>query len=55
MAVCESNQLVFYINGEQAAQVTDDVLAKGDIGMAAGTVDQGGTIVWFDNLKVDEP
>lgn len=54
-AVCEGTRLSFYINGEQAAQVKDDVLESGDIGMAAGTLRQGGTIVWFDDLKVDKP
>jgi hypothetical protein len=55
MAVCEGTQLTFYVNGEQIAQVEDDVLERGDVGMAAGTLRQGGTIVWFDDLKVDKP
>ncbi len=55
VAVCEGTRLTLYINGEQAAQVEDETLERGDIGMAAGTVRQGGTIVWFDDLKVDKP
>ena len=54
-AVCEGTQLTFYINGEEMAQVEDDTLERGDVGMAAGTVRQGGTIIWFDDLKVDKP
>jgi hypothetical protein len=54
-AVCKGKQLSMYINGEQAAQVEDDTLERGDVGMAAGTLRQGGTIVWFDDLKVDKP
>jgi hypothetical protein len=54
-AVCDGNQLSLYINGERAAQVNDDTLTRGDIGMAAGTLRQGGTIVWFDDLEVDRP
>ncbi len=54
-AVCEGPQLSLYINGERAAQVEDDTLERGDIGMAAGTLRQGGTLVWFDDLKVDKP
>ncbi|GEM_PF-272907 len=54
-AVCEGTQLSLYINGEKAAQVEDDTLERGDVGMAAGTLRQGGTIVWFDDLKVDKP
>ena len=54
-AVCKGSQLRLYINGEQAAQVEDNTLKRGDIGMAAGTLRQGGTIVWFDDLRVDKP
>ena len=28
---------------------------RGDVGMAAGTLGQGGTIVWFDDLEVRKP
>lgn len=54
-AVCQEDELRFFINGEQAVRITDDTLTRGDIGMAAGTLDQGGTIVWFDNLDVSKP
>lgn len=54
-AVCQGTQLRLYINGEQAAQVEDGVLKRGDVGMATGTLRQGGTIVYFDDLKVDKP
>jgi hypothetical protein len=55
LAVCEGTLLTFFVNGEQIAQVTDDTLLKGDVGMAAGTVDQGGMIVWFDDFEVSVP
>ena len=55
LAVCEGVQLTFYVNGEQVAQVEDDVLERGDVGMAAGTLGQGGTIIWFDDLEVGKP
>lgn len=54
-AVCQGDELRFFVNGEQVARVVDDGLKRGDIGMAAGTLDQGGTIVWFDNLDVSRP
>jgi len=54
-AVCEGTRLTLYVNGEQLAEVEDERLERGDIGMAAGTLRQGGTIVWFDDLKVDKP
>ncbi|HQE92720.1 MAG TPA: hypothetical protein PLH19_08220 [Anaerolineae bacterium] len=55
MAVCKGTQLTLYVNGEQVAQVEDETLKRGDIGMAAGTLQQGGTIVWFDDLRVEKP
>jgi hypothetical protein len=55
LAVCEEEQLTMYVNGEQVAQVQDDALDRGDVGMAAGTLAEGSTIVWFDNLDVRKP
>lgn len=52
---CEGPTLTLYVNGEQVAQVEDETLAKGDVGMAAGTASQGGTTVWFDDLMVLRP
>ncbi|MGC9357571.1 MAG: hypothetical protein ACP5GX_06890 [Anaerolineae bacterium] len=56
LAVCEETTLALYVNGEQVAQVMDDTLASGDIGMAAGIVARGdSTLVWFDDLQVTRP
>lgn len=55
LAVCEGPRLTLFVNGEQVAQVRDKTLTRGDVGMAAGTVDQGGTIVLFDNFDVHKP
>jgi len=55
LAVCEGARLTLYVNGEQVAQVKDATLTRGDVGLAAGSVDQGGTIVWFDNFDVRKP
>ncbi|MBN1875742.1 MAG: hypothetical protein JXA33_16070 [Anaerolineae bacterium] len=55
MAVCSGEVLAFYVNGEQVARISDTTLTRGDIGMAAGTMKLGRTIVWFDNLEVREP
>ncbi len=55
LAVGEEEQLTMYVNGEQVAQVQDDALDRGDVGMAAGTLAEGSTIVWFDNLDVRKP
>ncbi len=55
LAVCKGTQLTLYVNGEKVAQVEDETLERGDIGLAAGTVLRAGTIVWFDDLEVDKP
>ena len=56
LAICEDTTLTFYVNGEQVAQVEDDALQEGDIGMAAGTAPRANTtLVWFDDLTVAEP
>ncbi len=54
-AVCRGTTLTLYVNGEQVARVEDDALTQGDIGMATGTLTEGGTIVWFDDLEAREP
>lgn len=55
LAVCEGPRLTLFVNGEQVAQVKDTTLPRGDVGLAAGTVDQGSTIIWFDDFDVRKP
>jgi len=56
LAVCKGTELTFYVNGEQIAQVEDDTLNRGDIGMAAGTaINATATLVWFDDFNADKP
>ncbi len=55
MAVCEGGQLSFFVNGELIAQVQDNLLDRGDVGMASGTLKTGGTVVWFDDLAAFRP
>jgi hypothetical protein len=52
---CEGPELTFYVNGAMLAQVEDDLLSKGDVGMATGTISAGGTSVWFDDFEVQRP
>lgn len=52
-AVCEGNQLTLYVNGEQVAQVEDDVLRIGDVGLAAGTLEGSRSSIWFDDFKAE--
>ena len=56
LAICEESTLSLYINGELLAQVADETLSKGAVGMAAGTLPQSAaSLVWFDNLQVSRP
>jgi hypothetical protein len=55
MAVCEGQLLSLFVNGELIAQAQDNLLDRGDVGMAAGTLKKGGTVVWFDDLAAVRP
>lgn len=55
VASCMGTDLTLYVNGEQVAQVEDDTLAKGDVGLATGTLEVGGTSVWFDDFEARKP
>ncbi len=43
-------QFTFWVNGEQVAQVTEETLLDGDIGLYAGAFDEAGVQIAFDNL-----
>lgn len=52
---CVGSRLSLYINGDYVAAVDDNDLAEGDIGLLAGTFEEVGTQVSFDNLMVISP
>ncbi len=54
-ADCVGDHLTLYVNGELLAEVTDADFSSGDIGLASGTYDEGGTDMRFDNLVVYRP
>lgn len=54
-ADCVGDQLTFYVNGFQLAQVQDATLTTGDIGLLAGTFATPGVDVVFDNFVVFQP
>ncbi len=54
-AICKGPELSLIVNGEQIATVQDTTLSSGDIGMAAGTLNGGNTIVKFDTLQTSLP
>jgi len=54
-ADCAGTTLAFYVNGFQVASVQDAALQAGDVGLLAGTFDQPGVDVIFDNFVVFKP
>lgn len=51
--VCRGNLLTFSVNGTQLVQVSDDSLARGDVGVIAGTMAEPGVHIAFDNIRVN--
>jgi hypothetical protein len=51
-AVCRGEDLALYVNGEELARATDDVLRRGDVGLGAGSGSERSIRVHFDNLVV---
>ena len=54
-ADCIGNSLILYINGTFITSATDADFPSGDVGILAGTFDQPGTDVYFDNFVVFKP
>lgn len=54
-ADCAGTTLTFYVNGFEVASVQDSTLQAGDVGLLAGTFDQPGVDVIFDNFVVLKP
>ncbi|MGH2582483.1 MAG: trypsin-like peptidase domain-containing protein [Anaerolineales bacterium] len=54
-AACDGAQLLLGINGSILAEATDADFASGDVGLIAGTYENGGVMVSFDNFQVIEP
>lgn len=54
-ADCNGDALTFYANGFQLAQVHDPNLTHGDVGLLAGTFDNPGVDIVFDNFVVVKP
>jgi hypothetical protein len=50
--VCDRNQFSLYVNGIYLTGVSDATFDSGNIGLAAGTFDEPGVVVTFDNLRV---
>lgn len=53
-AECKGDQLTLTVNGDEVASVSDSTFSSGDVGLIAGTFDDGGTDILFDDFVVRE-
>jgi len=54
-ADCIGDQLFFYVNGRLLTQVSDSEFPSGDVGILAGTFNEPGVDIAFDNFVVVKP
>ena len=54
-ADCIGDELSLTVNGEKLFSVSDADFTSGDVGLIAGTFDEPGTDVYFDNFLVLKP
>lgn len=54
-ADCIGNSLSLYANGQLIAEATDDSFTGGDVGLIAGSYDEGDVRIGFDNFIVRQP
>jgi hypothetical protein len=54
-ADCVGSSLTFYVNGKQMAQAQDTDFASGNVGLIAGSYEEVGVDVTYDNFKVYKP
>ncbi len=54
-ADCKGDDLTFYVNGFQVAEMHDATLKHGEVGLLAGTFSQAGADIIFDNFVVFAP
>jgi len=54
-ATCDGTHFSLAVNGTVVGEFDDDELKRGDLGVMAGTFDEGGVQITFDNVLVREP
>jgi hypothetical protein len=52
---CVGDKLTLAVNGALLAEARDSDLSSGDVGIVAGTYENPGIVVGFDNFKVSAP
>lgn len=55
LAECNGSTLRLVVNGQQLAETTDSDFTSGDAGLLAGSFENPGTDILFDNFIVREP
>ncbi len=55
IATCQGDKLSLDINGENQFSIEDGSFAKGDVGLIAGSFEEAGVDIYFDNLTVFQP
>jgi hypothetical protein len=55
IAECIGDHLALHVNGQLVADVTDSSFGSGDVGLIAGTFDQTGVEIHFDDFVVHQP
>ncbi|MEN6483176.1 MAG: hypothetical protein ABFD29_13525 [Anaerolineaceae bacterium] len=54
-ADCNQSDLTFYINGTKVLEGHDSSFTSGDVGLIAGTYEETGVDIFFDNFIVYKP
>jgi hypothetical protein len=54
-AKCVGNDLTLSVNGQTAAQARVTSSVSGDVGLLAGTYDEAGVVIRFDNFSMLQP
>lgn len=54
-AVCSGSSFSLAVNGALVGEFTDTALTRGDIGLIAGSYDEGGVRIFFDDVTVRTP
>ena len=52
--VSSGDQFSFYVNNDYLIDLSDSTIGRGNIGLAAGTFEESGVVVQFDNLSIHE-
>ena len=55
VVLCVGDHLALYVNGEILADVRDPTFETGDVGLIAGTYDEPGVEIHFDDFIVYQP